>query len=246
MSGYQYRQIFYRDYFNSQSGRTFRLDINKKLHDERLQLEPEILPLIPADKNARILDMGCGFGSLLYLLKEKGYTRLTGIDVSEGQVQVAHEIGLKDIVEKQDLIPYLSANPGVFDVITGLDIIEHFSKDELVDVLTLVHKALKPGGIAIFRTPNMDAPFASLYANGDFTHENYLNYSSARQVMMNIGFSDTEVTSSYLYTKGFIKELIRKVSWTIVSASIKLVVFASARTSRDMILTPNLLIRATK
>lgn len=242
---YKYREIFYKDYFNSQSGRTFYLDIENKMKTEELSLKKEILPLLPKDKNCSILDIGCGFGSLIFMLKKNGYTNLKGIDLSAGQVKVAHEIGLNE-VELQDLLPYLKNNIEKFDVITGLDIIEHFSKDELVEVLNSVKASLKPGGTAIFRTPNLDAPFATLYSNGDFTHENYLNYSSANQVLLTIGFTEINVMDSLMESKGFIKEIIRKISWAIVKFSIKFVIFATARTYRAMVFSPNLLISAKK
>lgn len=242
---YKYREIFYKDYFNSQSGRTFYLDIETKMKTEEYSLKKEILPLLPQNKNCAILDIGCGFGSLIYMLKKNGYTNLKGIDLSAGQVKVAHEIGLNE-VELQDLLPYLKNNPEKFDVITGLDIIEHFSKDELVEVLSSVKSALKPGGIAIFRTPNLDAPFATLYSNGDFTHENYLNFSSANQVLLTMGFTEIKVMNSLMESKGFIKELVRKISWSIIKFFIKLVIFSTARTYRAMVFSPNLLISAKK
>lgn len=89
---FKYRELLYNDYFNSQSGRTFQLNIEKKLQTESRILTKEILPLLPKDKNINILDMGCGFGSLIYTLKQNGYKNLKGIDLSEGQVKVAHEI----------------------------------------------------------------------------------------------------------------------------------------------------------
>lgn len=242
---FKYRELLYNDYFNSQSGRTFQLNIEKKLQTESRILTKEILPLLPSDKNINILDMGCGFGSLIYTLKQNGYKNLKGIDLSEGQVKVAHEIGLPE-VELQDLLPYLKNHSGTFDVITGIDIIEHFSKDELVEVIMCVKNALKPNGIAIFRTPNLDAPFATLFSNGDFTHENYLNYSSANQVMLSLGFKNIEVLNSFMETQGFAKELFRKTMWFFMKSFIKLMIFSTARTTNAMVFSPNLIIKVVK
>ena len=242
---FKYRELLYNDYFNSQSGRTFHLDIEKKLSTDSNILSREILPLIPSDKNSALLDMGCGFGSLIYTLKKKGYTNLKGIDLSEGQVKVAHELGLTEI-ELQDLLPYLKNNKNTFDVITGIDIIEHFSKDELVEVLTCVKDALKPNGTAIFRTPNLDAPFATLFSNGDFTHENYINYSSANQLMLSMGFKNIQVLNSIMETQGFLKELFRKLTWAVMKTVIKLLIFSTARTTNAMVFSPNLIIKVTK
>ncbi len=97
------------------------------------------------------------------------------------------------------------------DVIVGLDIIEHFTKDELIDFLLNVKKCLNPGGKAIFRTPNMDAPQTSLYAYGDISHEVFLNKSSALQVTKAMGFHEVEVTGGLMRNGNPLLEIIRNI-----------------------------------
>ncbi len=243
---YNYRKTLYTDYYQNQSGRRFQLEIEEKMKRDEYHLSKEILPLIPNAKNISILDIGCGFGSLIRMFKNKGYTQLKGIDLSESQVKVAHEYGLSNEIEVADIHQFLSDKSGQFDVITGIDIIEHFSKDELVELLNIIKKSLKPGGIAIFRTPNNDAPFASVYANGDFTHENYMNSSSATQLSLSIGFINVEVHASHLEVEGFLKELIRKITWSIISIGIKLILFATARSTKNILQTPNMIIKVQR
>jgi 2-polyprenyl-3-methyl-5-hydroxy-6-metoxy-1,4-benzoquinol methylase len=227
---YNYRKVLYQDYYQNQSGRHFQLQIEDKMNRDEQMFLAEILPLIPANKQLNILDIGCGFGSLIKLLKKLGYTNLKGIDLSESQVKIAHQFGMEKEVE----------------VSTGIDIIEHFSKDELIDLLTIIKKSLKPGGIAIFRTPNNDAPFATVYANGDFTHENFLNCSSVTQLSLSMGFTNVEVKNSHLQVEGFLKELIRKICWAFISATIKLVLFSSARSTKNVLLSPNMIIKVQR
>jgi 2-polyprenyl-3-methyl-5-hydroxy-6-metoxy-1,4-benzoquinol methylase len=238
---YKYREVFYKDYFSSQSGRRDQVEQLELLKISSGKLTYEILPLLPKDRSLRILDIGCGFGSFIHVLKENGYQHIVGIDVSEQQVAVAHELGLNEVI-KYDLINYLTENVNAFDVITGIDIIEHFSKDELVSVLNLVKNSLKENGMAIFRTPNMDSPFTTIFAYGDFTHENHLNSSSAEQVGLAMGFRNVSVTSSYMGSSNPLKELFRKLIWGCVMIQIKLQIFASGRTSKGIIFTPNLII----
>ncbi len=242
---YQYRKVLYQDYYQNQSGRHIQLQIEEKMKSDALLFKAEVLPLLPINRNASILDIGCGFGSLIKMLKNEGYTNLKGIDLSESQVKIAKEFGLNE-VEVNDISSYLSDKESHFDVITGIDIIEHFSKDELVDLLNLIKKSLKPGGIAIFRTPNNDAPFATVFANGDFTHENYMNSSSAQQLSLSIGFTNIEVRASHLEVNGFLKEVLRKIIWTIISFTIKVTLFASARSSKSVLLTPNMIIKVQR
>jgi hypothetical protein len=55
--------------------------------------------ILPADKNARILDAGCGSDSLVWWMPKRGYERSGGIDVSAEQVQIANALGVRNVVE---------------------------------------------------------------------------------------------------------------------------------------------------
>src|SRR5665213_211174 len=169
-----FRDKLYEQYFNSQSGRRLNKSLEEKIKEDQVQLRHELLPLVPKTRDARILDIGCGYGDWLLLLKENRYIETQGIDISPEQVETAHSLGVQN-VQVADVFDFLKNNPAKFDCITGIDIIEHFGKDELVKLLELIQKSLKPNGSAIFRTPNMDGLLASVYAYGDFTHSCLLN-----------------------------------------------------------------------
>ncbi len=243
---YNYRKVLYQDYYQNQSGRHFQLQIEEKMNRDEQLFRSEILPLIPKNKEIKLLDIGCGFGSLVRLLKKEGFSNLKGIDLSESQVKIAHDFGMINEIEVNDISKYLVDKEDYFDVITGIDIIEHFSKDELIELLATLKKSLKPGGIAIFRTPNNDAPFATVFANGDFTHENYMNSSSATQLSLSMGFINIEVNPSHLQVEGALKEIIRKITWAVISTCIKLILFASARSSKNVLLSPNMIIKVQR
>jgi 2-polyprenyl-3-methyl-5-hydroxy-6-metoxy-1,4-benzoquinol methylase len=237
----KYRDIFYRQYYSSQLGRDVS-NYKQKLREEGAQLSSEIGPLLPMDRNVKVLDIGCGIGSLVHIMSKAGYTNVSGIDISEEMVKVAHSLGIASVMQG-DIIPFLDQHKQEYDLILGLDIIEHFTKDELVALLFTIRASLKPGGTALFRTPNADAPFASIFANGDFTHENYMNASSARQVCMNCGFRSVEVLPSLIRIQNPLKELIRKFLWMVVTLRLKLEIFASGRSTKNVILTPNMIVR---
>ena len=145
-----------------------------------------------------------------------------------------------------DAMQFFRSSEEQFDVITGMDIIEHFTKDELVELLQLIQSKLKKGGMAIFRTPNMDAPIATAFAIGDFTHENYLNASSAEQVMLSCGFGNVRIRPSFMRVNGLLKEALRGILYRIMNFRLKLQLFATARSSQKVLLTPNLIIVGVK
>lgn len=239
-----YREIFYKNYYSSQLGRDAAND-RHKFNTEKQNFRREILHLIDGPKNQRILDLGCGTGSLVQALKEAGYTNVTGVDVSEEMVNVAHQLGVPEVIHA-DVNAFLSSQPGQFDVITGMDIIEHFTKDELVHLLALIRMALTANGRVIFRTPNLDSPMATVYANGDFTHENYLNASSASQVLLNCGFKNPHVLSSNMQLANPLKEGLRRIAWFCLKLNLKFMLFATGRSTRGVVFTPNMLMVAEK
>lgn len=241
----KYRQILYSNYHTTQSGRA-SLTTAKELFDrEALQFSQEIIPLLRGvSKEANVFDLGCGSGSLLSALSNAGFTNIAGMDLSEEQVNLAHSLGIDKVVKGNGL-EYLENCEKQFDVILGMDIIEHFTKDELVELMQKIRNALKPNGLAIFRTPNLDSPMATVFANGDFTHENYLNASSAQQVLLAVGFSTVEVLPSFMRVTPIWKEWVRSFLYRCMVFRLKLQLFATARSTRNIVFTPNMLITAS-
>ncbi len=242
---YKYREVFYKKYFDNQAGRHISTDIQEVLRVESDHFLYEIIPFFPSDRKLEILDIGCGYGALIHAAHQLGYENIQGIDISPDQVEVAKKLGISG-VHCADLLPFLKANPGRFDLICGIDIIEHFGKDELVELLSLVRDSLKPGAKAIFRTPNLDAPLGTMYAYGDFTHENYMNGFSARQVMLSCGFSHVEVYPSKIAIKGLLKQVLQKLFFKYIQVNAKIQLLATGRSSKHLVLTPNMIIEVTR
>src|SRR6266487_2510759 len=137
----------------------------------------------PQDRNAAVLELGCGHGALLYALHEAGYTRLRGVDWAQEQVVAASNLGIAG-VNQGDAMSALVATPsGSVDLMVTLDLIEHLTKDELVALVDEVHRALRPGGRWVIHVPNAEAPFGSLIRYGDFTHELAFTRMSLTQLL---------------------------------------------------------------
>lgn len=242
----QYRKVLYANYHTTQSGRASGTDALSLFQREKEQFRREILPHISElPKAARIFDMGCGSGSMLKALQEAGYTNARGMDISDEQVQLAQRLGVSN-VEAGDALKHLASGSAQYDLVLGMDIIEHFTKDELVELLQSVLKGLSAKGKAVFRTPNLDAPMATVFANGDFTHENYMNASSAQQVCRACGFTKVDVRPSLMRVGNPAKELLRRFFFAVWQLRLKVLLFATARSSRDVLFTPNMIILASK
>jgi cyclopropane fatty-acyl-phospholipid synthase-like methyltransferase len=141
---------------------------------------------LPAKTDAAIVDLACGGGRLLFFFKERGFVNLTGVDLSPSQIQLAKQV-VPNVIQAS-VLDFLEANPEKFDLITGLDIAEHFTKDELLRFLDGCYGALKPGGRVILQTPNADSPWASNMRYYDFTHEICFTPNSIHRLLKLCGF----------------------------------------------------------
>jgi SAM-dependent methyltransferase len=99
---------------------------------------------LPNDRGACILDVACGGGKLLQFFLDAGFRDVHGVDVSPEQVALSRQVTPN--VVRANVLEYLAEQSGRFDLITGLDIVEHFRKDEVLRFLDRCYAALKPGG----------------------------------------------------------------------------------------------------
>jgi 2-polyprenyl-3-methyl-5-hydroxy-6-metoxy-1,4-benzoquinol methylase len=148
--------------------------------------------LLPQNKEAKILDVGCGAGHFLYYLEQKGYTNYHGIDISSELVEFVKN-NITERVEIGDLFDFLRNEEHQFDAIICNDIIEHIPKDKTLRLLKLVYSSLKLNGRCIFKTGNMSAPFPVRLRYTDFTHETGFTEISLAQVLKITNFVNVRV-----------------------------------------------------
>jgi 2-polyprenyl-3-methyl-5-hydroxy-6-metoxy-1,4-benzoquinol methylase len=97
----------------------------------------------PKEHSSQILELGCGHGAMLYFAQRAGYTNITGVDVSPEQVRAAAKLGV-DGVHQGDLLETLKSHADSSpNMVIAFDVIEHFTKNELLDLTDEVQRGLK-------------------------------------------------------------------------------------------------------
>ncbi len=103
---------------------------------------------------AHVLDVGCSAGLFLKRARDAGFA-VSGLEMSPRSVDYARETLGLDV--QQGAIEDADFADGGFDVITLFDVIEHLA-DPYAAAKQLA-KWLKPGGILLMSTPNIDGLF---------------------------------------------------------------------------------------
>ncbi|MBF0680376.1 MAG: methyltransferase domain-containing protein [Devosia sp.] len=124
--------------------------------DEIARRQERYLPIFratpPVVAGGTVLDIGCGRGEFLSLLKKHNFVP-KGLDLNAAMVAEARARG-HDVVEG-DAVAWLEAQPeGSLAAITGFHIVEHIPFKSLVRLVDAARRALSPGGIILFETPN--------------------------------------------------------------------------------------------
>ena len=137
-------------------------------HSRVLLALAEYAPILPSDKKSAILDIGFGRGWFLAACVKLGYTNLSGADFGiEHKNHITNwtkgSITLREI--GSDIGTFLSDHPTQYDFIHMSHVIEHIPKYSLLWIVDALYQALKPGGVLLLRTPNMEGPTpnSSLY-----------------------------------------------------------------------------------
>jgi O-antigen chain-terminating methyltransferase len=139
-----------------------------------------------------LVDVGCGRGEWLELLKEQ---QLDAVGVDSNRVLVSECLKRNLKVIEEDLIGYLRRLPDAsLGAVSGFHIIEHLPLETLVELLDQTIRVLKSGGGVIFETPNpQNVLVGSCNFYFDPTHRNPLPSQVMRFLLESRGFAQVEV-----------------------------------------------------
>ena len=130
-----------------------RLRGSRELIKSRLNCYfPFVEPLLGEDGRAKAVDLGCGRGEWLELIKGLGFDAV-GVDLDQGMLDACNELGLKAV--KADALAFIAAIPDESQfVVSAFHVVEHITFEQLQTLVSEALRILKPGGLLIMETPN--------------------------------------------------------------------------------------------
>lgn len=199
----------------------------------------------PRHREADILDLGCGHGALIHFARRAGYSRIVGVDRSPEQVAEARRLGIEGVREG-DLMAALRELPDASqDVLIAFDVIEHFTREELLPFVDEVRRALKPGGKWLIHTPNGESPFFGRIRYGDITHEQAFTATSMGQLLLSSGFTSLSCYEDTPVVHGPMS-VLRYGIWIALRGMLRFYLAAETGQARGAILTQNFLTVAVR
>jgi O-antigen chain-terminating methyltransferase len=180
----------------------FYFSFENRFRGPREEIKRRLRFYLPVVENCRagkrgrpIVDLGCGRGEWLELLREQKLTA-AGVDLNETMIDQCKQRALN--VVQADALEFLRRLPdNSHGAITGFHIIEHLPLDTLVSLVAETFRVLRPGGLGIFESPNcknLTVGACTFYI--DPTHRNPVFPETAQFILESNGFE--RVTLEYL------------------------------------------------
>ena len=138
-----------------------------------------------------VLDIGCGRGEFLELMREAGVPA-RGIDLNPEAVDLCRDKGLE--AQVADLFAYLDGlDNGALDGIFSAQVVEHLQPDRVPEMIRLAARKLARGGLLAIETPNPAclAIFATHFYL-DPTHTRPVPYALLAFYMQECGIGNVE------------------------------------------------------
>ncbi len=186
---------------------------------------------LPANKDAKILDIGCGLGQTLAKLSQYGYTSLTGIDISNEAIMACKNKNLQAF-QINDITDFAAIAEGGYDFAIMSHVLEHLEKPKVIPTLSYIrNELLSPSGKLMIMVPNAQSPSGTYWAYEDFTHDTLFTAGSLIYVLQSAGFNSIAfIDANGLAEFAGIKKVIKRILLNLFKLSQKVKFISSGAT----------------
>lgn len=163
---------------------------------------PEVLAAVGQGGQCPILDIGCGRGEWLEVLRD-AQVPARGVDTSQACVALCIDHGLS--VTQADGLAALGETPdGTLGGVSALHVVEHLPFDGVVRLIDEAHRCIAGGGVLLLETPNPE----SLMVGGrtfffDPTHRMPIPPDVLALVVRERGFTEVRVERMHPYPREY-------------------------------------------
>jgi len=159
--------------------------------DEIRRRVQEYLPIF--EKANSVLDVGCGRGEFLELLRERGVTG-RGIDINPAMVEVCRGKGLQ--AQTGDALAFLRELPdGSLGGLFAAQVVEHLEPRYLMRLLDAAFDKLRPGAPIVLETINPACWFAFFESYvRDLTHVRPVHPDTLKYLLIATGFQHVDIS----------------------------------------------------
>lgn len=179
----------------------FYLAFEAECRGTREQIQARLAPylehlpsqhLVAEEPANRAVDLGCGRGEWLEMLRDHGYA-VEGVDNSPLMREHCAARGLT--VHDRPLLEWLRSQPDdAFAVVSAFHLVEHLPFGDVLRLTRQAWRILAPGGIMILETPNPENMLVATHTfHHDPTHHNPLTPTLLSFTARHNGFDDVQV-----------------------------------------------------
>jgi SAM-dependent methyltransferase len=146
-------------------------------------------------KNGKVLDLGCGRGEFLEILRDNGIES-RGIEINEQMVDICHDKGLD--CQKGDILETLvQAEDNSLGGIFSSQVIEHLPAPYLKRLIELAYFKLRPRSHIVLETLNPSSVFTLVQIYFlDLTHQVPIHPQALKFLLESSGFEDIKIQYS--------------------------------------------------